>query len=158
MTESIPESAQAMATLKSQEAPIINDKEQVKSALEEMDEDSGDDDSILLATDDEEDENSEEFQNSLRNKQITLYLFREDKANDYQVSFREISELVFKRLNVPDGKLVSFDTTPYKKIILELAEDVGERSLNITQSLMVRPGLWTKPLQMPEKDRKVNIR
>ena len=33
-----------------------------------------------------------------------------------------------------------------------------ERKLNITQSLMVRPGLWTKPLQMPEKDRKVNIR
>ena len=92
------------------------------------------------------------------NKTIDLYLAREDNANDYHVNYKEVADLVFKRLGVPSGMLKSVDTTPYKKIILELDGQVDIAMLNITQALQIRKGLWTKPLQSPEKDRPVFIK
>ena len=53
--------------------------------------------------------------------------------------------------------LHSVDTSTFKKIELELDNMVNYGNLNLTQELQVRPGLWTRPLQAPERDRKVNI-
>ena len=49
---------------------------------------------------------------------ITLHLFREDKTNDYFVSFEEIAKVAFKRLQLPRGSLISADNTPYRKLTL----------------------------------------
>ena len=91
---------------------------------------------------------------------LTLNLYREDKSNDFVVSYKEVAELLFKQLGVPNvrGLLHSADTSSYKKIELELDKMVQEGNLNITQSLQVRSGLWTRPIQVPEKDRLVNIK
>ena len=162
MTEQIAESEQALALLNNQEAPGISPKEGLESAKvsAETDSDSDDDSSVVIETDDEETPQAEglSYRDKLAYKTLTLYLEREDRSNDFVVSNQEAAELIFKRLNVPKGMLVSIDTTPYKKIVLELDTRVKERELNLTQALQIRPGLWTKPLQAPEKDRKVNIR
>ena len=88
---------------------------------------------------------------------ITLHLFREDKSNDFYVSYEDAYKLIFKRLMVPDGALVSIDTTSYKKIVIELKKTVNPIDLNITQALEVRPGLKTRPLQAPDTDKVVKI-
>ena len=155
MAENISESEAAKATLSEQEAPA---EEPVISAPGE----NGANGDEL----DELDEIVEEIQDGRMNFAdaakntwtLDLLLYREDKANNFFVTYREVAELVFKRLGVEEGMLVSVDTSPYKKITLELDNCQQFGNLNITQSLSVRSGLWTRPLQAPEKDRVVNIK
>ena len=90
-------------------------------------------------------------------KKLELHLTREDKSNDYTTTYKEISDLVFKRLLLPEGKLVSVDSTPFKKIIIEVDGSVDFGELNLTQALEVRKGLKTRPLQSPDTDREVRI-
>ena len=89
--------------------------------------------------------------------ELTLHLYRNDKANDFIVTPIEASRLIFNRLNVPQNGLVSFDNTPYKKLYLELKREVTPQQLNITQALEVRPGLYTRPLQAPDQDKLIRI-
>ena len=90
-------------------------------------------------------------------KTLELHLAREDKSNDYYVSYAEAATLVFKRLNVPEGMLMAIDNTPYKKLIIELDGSVNISQLNLTQALEVRRGLKTRPLQSPDTDREIRI-
>ena len=89
---------------------------------------------------------------------LDITLFREDKANEFNVSYKECAEFIFKRLGVEQGHLHSVDTSPYKKITLELDNRCVLGNLNLTQSIQIRSGLWTRPLQAPEKDRPVYIK
>ena len=89
---------------------------------------------------------------------LDIHLIREDKSNDFHATMDEIKELLEKRLRVPEGALWSVDTSPFKKITIEIHESVPRVRLNLTQSLQVKKGLWTRPLQAPEKDRTVYIK
>ena len=63
-----------------------------------------------------------------------------------------MSDLIYKRLLLPYGKLVSVDTTFYRKIVLEIDGSVNIEDLNITHSLEAKKGLKTRPLQSPDTD------
>ena len=85
-------------------------------------------------------------------KKLEFHLAREDKANDFYVDYAEVAQLVFKRLRLPEGKLISVDNTLYKKLVIEIDGDVDISELNLTQALEIRKGLKTKPLQSPDTD------
>ena len=161
MAEHIPESNQAIAALNNQEAPILPE-EQEKTSPGDGSESDSDDSSVEEVDSDNEDGRVRDglsYREILKNAMsITLYLYREDKSQDFLVTYKEVAELLHKRLKVPVGDVISVDTTPYKKIIIEVKGTVRLGSLNLTQSLQLRPGLWTRPLQAPEKDRKINIK
>ena len=63
---------------------------------------------------------------------LTIHLRREDKGNNFHVTYKEVSDLVFKRLGVPQekGMLHSVDTSTFKKIKLELDNMVNYGNLN----------------------------
>ena len=93
-------------------------------------------------------------------KTLELHLYREDKGTDFNVNYEEISNLLYKRLLLPEGTLVSLDTTPLfikKKIIIEIDGSVDITKLNITQALEVKKGMKTRPIQSPDTDREVRI-
>ena len=92
-----------------------------------------------------------------KTKTLELHLYREDKGLDFSLSIEDIDSLLYKRLRLPEGTLVSLDTTPYKKIIIEIEERVDITQLNITQALEVKKGLKTRPLQSPDTDREIRI-
>ena len=90
---------------------------------------------------------------------LEFHLYREDKSTDYQATGEEIKTLLKDRLGVPGPGLVwSIDTAPFRKIVVEIHNSVSMSGLNVTQALQVKKGLWTKPLQAPEKDRLVFIK
>ena len=89
---------------------------------------------------------------------LELHLYREDNGSDFHISDKELGDLVVKKLGVKKGKCVSADTSPFKKLILEICNSVSSASLNVTQSLQIRKGLYTRPIQAPEKDRGVFIK
>ena len=88
---------------------------------------------------------------------LELHLVREDKGNNYHVTKPELLRLIYKRLRVPVGGLVSYDDCHFKKIILELKAEVRADQLNVTQALEIKKGLLTKPLQSAEKPRMVKL-
>ena len=162
MAEAIPESLAAKAALNEQQAPapldpVINAPGDGGNDEEHLDPDLGSEGDDMVT----EESGGMNYANAAKTTWLlTLNLYREDKSNDFVVSYREVAELVFKRLGVPNerGLLHSVDTSSYKKIELELDNQVKEGNLNITQSLQVRSGLWTRPIQAPEKDRLINIK
>ena len=118
----------------------------------------GDDDNIDIEEILEEAGRTQSYAQAAANtKTLELHLAREDKSNDFYVSYAEAATLVFKRLNVPEGTLLAIDNTPYKKLIIELDGSVDISQLNLTQALEVRKGLKTRPLQSPDTDREVRI-
>ena len=88
---------------------------------------------------------------------LEIHLYREDKSSDYNVSEEEMFHLIYKRLGVPIGGLVSIDDTPMRKILLELKTEVTAETLNITQALQIRKNLMTRPLQSMDKEKIVKI-
>ena len=103
-------------------------------------------------------ENGQSYADAVRRtKKLEIHLARVDKSNDWYVSYEEIAMLAFKRLLLPEGKLYAVDNTPFRKIVLEIDEDVDLGELNLTQALEIRKGLKTKPLQSPDTDREVRI-
>ena len=155
MAENIPESEAAKAALAGQNAPP--GMEQVTDAPN-----GGNGDNLDELSEVEEIEESGgetmDYAGAVRDTYLLdIFLYREDNSKDFQISYKEVSEVVFKRLGVPQGMLRSVDTTPYKKFTIELDNMVQLGNLNITQSLQVRSGLYTRPLQAPEKDREVLI-
>ena len=92
-----------------------------------------------------------------RTKTLELHLYQEDKGLDFSLGIEDIDSLLYKRLRLPEGTLVSLDTTPYKKINIEIDERVDITQLNITQALEVKKGLKTRPLQSPDTDREIKI-
>ena len=155
MAENIPESEAAKAALNNEEAPA----EQEPVASDPPTGVNGDDDLDIEEIEEASGNELMSYAGAARDTYtLDLFLYREDSANNFFVTYKEVSDLVFRRLGVEAGMLVSVDTTPYKKITLELDSRVNIGNLNITQSLSVRGGLWTRPLQAPEKDRPVNIR
>ena len=88
---------------------------------------------------------------------LELHLYREDKGLDFSADYQEIDNLLHKRLLLPVGALISLDTTPMKKIIIEIDAAVDVSQLNITQALEVKKGLKTRPLQSPDTDREIRI-
>ena len=73
---------------------------------------------------------------------LELHLVREDKGWDFHITKPELGRLIFKRLLVPAGGLVSYDDSYFKKIVLELKSDVRADQLNVTQALEVRKGKY----------------
>ena len=90
-------------------------------------------------------------------KTLELHFVREDKGSDFNLDEQQMSDLIYKRLLLPKGKLVSLDTTPYRKIVLEIDGSVDIADLNITQGLEAKNGLKTRPLQSPDTDREIRI-
>ena len=84
---------------------------------------------------------------------LEIHLYREDKSSDYNVSEEEMFHLIYKRLGVPAGGLVSIDDTPMRKILLELKTEVTAETLNITQALEIRRNLMTRPFSQWTKRR-----
>ena len=85
-------------------------------------------------------------------KTLDVHLYREDKGSDFNIDEQQMSDLIYKRLLLPYGKLVSVDTTFYQKIVLEIDGSVNIEDLNITHSLEAKKGLKTRPLQSPDTD------
>ena len=154
MAASVAETQDARNALDNVEAPVPTPEQAVD--LPHTGEGDGDQDQVV----DEVDGDYTRNYNDVARDTVTieLNLYREDKANDFFTTYREVSDLAFKRLGLPSGSLVAVDTSPYKKIILEIDAAVEIQRLNITQTLQVRKGLWTKPLQSPENSRLVNIK
>ena len=156
MAENIAESQAAKDALTNQQAPagLLDPSAPLPGDGEE-----GGDDLDELQGSEGDQEEAQTYAGAVKTTWILeLTLYREDKANDFVVNYKEIAELVFKRLGVERGMLHSVDTSPYKKIVLELDNMCAEGNLNITQALQVRHGLWTRPIQAPEKDRLVYIK
>ena len=155
MSASVAETQDARNALDNVDAPVPT-PEQAVDLPGATGEEGGDQDQVVDEVDGDYTRNYNEVARGTFT--IEIHLYREDRANDFYVSYREVADLAFKRLGLPAGTLAAVDTSPYKKIILEIDGCVEMQKLNITQTLQVRKGLWTKPLQSPENSRLVNIK
>ena len=88
---------------------------------------------------------------------LELHLVRDDNGSDFRVSDEEAFRLVYKRLLVPPRGLVSFCTAPQRKLIIELKKSVQAELLNLTQVLEIRPNLFTRPLQSPDREKIITL-
>ena len=80
-----------------------------------------------------------------------------DKRNDFHVTPKEVSRLVYSRLDAPPHSLLAFDDVAYGKLEIWLKSTVDLGSINLTQSLEIREGLRTKPILPPTKEKDVHI-
>ena len=157
MAAKIAESEAAKAAIQNQQGPTDGTPADDVPGDGDTDGDIELEDGDALVTDEQTEKVS--YANAAKNTwTLELHLYREDNGNYFHISDKELGDLVVKKLGVKKGFCKSADTSPYKKIILEIHDSISSGSLNVTQSLQIRKGLYTRPIQAPEKDRGVFIK
>ena len=75
----------------------------------------------------------------------TFYLQKIDPSANYGLSNEEIAKFIFEELEVPPGKLVSYDDSNFQRLDIEVYDDVSGGLFNTTSAITIKPGLRVKP-------------
>ena len=77
---------------------------------------------------------------------IEIFFRKNSTESSTSLTNEQKGKLIFKKLNVPAGKLLGLDDSQRDRIVLLIAGDVQGYQLNLAQSVQAKPGLYTKPV------------
>ena len=83
---------------------------------------------------------------------IQVHLVRYEREISYNLSDVEKSELAFKKIGIPKGKLSYIDDSQFRRLDLYVNKDVPKTVLNLNTAFENREGLRTKPVTVKKKD------
>ena len=87
---------------------------------------------------------------------LTLWFRKNATVPSTTLSIKQKGKLL-NRLGIPRGKCRIFNESRRDRIVLTVAGSVPSNSLNLTQSLEIKPGLWSKPIAPIVKEKMVNL-
>ena len=88
---------------------------------------------------------------------ITIYYRKNNTVSNTALSLAQKGRLAFKRLLIPQGKLIHVDDSRRECIRFTISGSVPSHTLILTQSFEAKPGLWTKPVAPVIKEKMVYI-
>ena len=88
---------------------------------------------------------------------IPIYFRKNSQTSTVALTQAEKGKFIYRKLNVPRGKLLLLDDSKQDRITLKIAGDVPVYTLNLSVSLEAKKGLWTKPVAQVVKPVKVSI-
>ena len=91
---------------------------------------------------------------------ITVYFRKNNRVSSVSnttLSVAQKGKLAFKRLLIPQGKLIFIDDSRRECIKFKISGSVPSHSLNLTTSFEAKPNLWTKPVAPVVKEKLVSI-